>query len=78
MYLNFGDIGTNIKDLMEQYQEKSASRQQIESIADMKVRWRFCALVREWPLVHMCLSGCWHNTCTCTGGGGGGLRAKAS
>ena len=39
MYLNFGDIGTNIKDLMEQYQEKSASRQQIESIADMKVSW---------------------------------------
>eukprot|EP00731_Ephydatia_muelleri_P008714 Em0004g1052a len=36
MYLNFGDIGTNIKDLMEQYQEKSVSRQQIESISDMK------------------------------------------
>ena len=37
MYLNFGDIGVNIKALVEHYQEKSKSQAKIESIADMKV-----------------------------------------
>ena len=37
MYLNFGDIGANIKTLVEEYQEKSKSHAKIESISDMKV-----------------------------------------
>ena len=37
MYLNFGEIGANIKSLVEDYQEKSKSHAKIESIADMKV-----------------------------------------
>ena len=36
MYLNFGDLGGNIKDYVEQYQSKSKSTANIDSIADMK------------------------------------------
>ncbi|KAL3119793.1 hypothetical protein niasHT_010084 [Heterodera trifolii] len=36
MYLNFGDIGQNIKGLMNEYQRKAKTHQQLESIADMK------------------------------------------
>ena len=43
MYLNFGDLGGNIKDYVEQYQSKTKSSANIESIADMK---RF---VEEYP-----------------------------
>ena len=37
MYLNFGDIGANIKTLVDDYQEKQKSHAKIESISDMKV-----------------------------------------
>ena len=37
MYMNFGEIGSNIKDLMEEFQKKSKSQTKVESIADMKV-----------------------------------------
>lgn len=37
MYNNFGEIGSNIKDLMEDFQKKSQSTAKVESIADMKV-----------------------------------------
>lgn len=43
MYLNFGDLGGNIKDYVDQYQHKTKSNMNIESIADMK---RF---VEEYP-----------------------------
>ncbi|KAL9031406.1 MAG: hypothetical protein Q9196_000554 [Gyalolechia fulgens] len=36
MYLNFGDLGGNIKDYVEQYQNKTQGSAAIESIADMK------------------------------------------
>ena len=38
MYNNFGEIGANIKTMVDSYQEKSKSHAKIESIADMKVR----------------------------------------
>ena len=39
LYLNFGEIGTNIKNLMEDFQKKKPKGQQrLESISDMKVR----------------------------------------
>lgn len=37
MYVNFGEIGSNIKELMEEFQKKSKSQAKVESIADMKV-----------------------------------------
>ena len=37
MYLNFGEIGANIKSLVETYQSKNKHREKLESIADMKV-----------------------------------------
>jgi len=37
MYLNFGEIGLNIKELVDRFQKTSKSHTQIESIADMKV-----------------------------------------
>ncbi|KAL2124238.1 hypothetical protein VTJ04DRAFT_603 [Mycothermus thermophilus] len=43
MYLNFGDLGSNIKDYVEQYQSKTQNSANIESIADMK---RF---IEEYP-----------------------------
>ncbi|KAH6850205.1 Sec1-like protein [Chaetomium sp. MPI-CAGE-AT-0009] len=43
MYLNFGDLGSNIKDYVEQYQVKTQNNADIESIADMK---RF---IEEYP-----------------------------
>ncbi|KFZ06991.1 hypothetical protein V501_06895 [Pseudogymnoascus sp. VKM F-4519 (FW-2642)] len=43
MFLNFGDLGGNIKDYVEQYQSKTKSSSNIESIADMK---RF---IEEYP-----------------------------
>ncbi|KAI9793629.1 MAG: vacuolar protein sorting-associated protein 45 [Piccolia ochrophora] len=43
MYLNFGDLGGNIKDYVEQYQSKTKTSSNIESITDMK---RF---VEEYP-----------------------------
>lgn len=36
MYLNFGDLGATIKEYVNQYQTKTKSNQNIESIADMK------------------------------------------
>lgn len=36
MYQNFGDLGGNIKEYVEQYQTKTQSNMSIESIADMK------------------------------------------
>ncbi|CAD5229030.1 unnamed protein product [Bursaphelenchus okinawaensis] len=35
-YMNFGDIGQNIKALMNDYQKKAQTHQQLESISDMK------------------------------------------
>ncbi|CAG8663819.1 393_t:CDS:10, partial [Acaulospora morrowiae] len=43
MYLNLGDLGANIKSYVEEYQTKTKSSMNIESIADMK---RF---VEEYP-----------------------------
>ncbi|KAL4877676.1 Sec1-like protein [Aspergillus karnatakaensis] len=36
MYQNFGDLGQNIKEYVEQYQTKTQNTMNIESIADMK------------------------------------------
>ena len=36
MYLNFGDLGGNIKEYVEQYQSKTKSNASLESITDMK------------------------------------------
>ena len=36
MYQNFGDLGQNIKEYVEQYQVKTQNTMNIESIADMK------------------------------------------
>ena len=36
MYLNFGDLGANVKEYVDQYQQKTKSNENIESIADMK------------------------------------------
>ena len=38
LYLNFGEIGQNIKTLMTEFQRTVKSNQQLESISDMKVR----------------------------------------
>ncbi|XP_078062963.1 vacuolar protein sorting-associated protein 45 [Mustelus asterias] len=44
MYLNFGEIGTNIRNLMEDFQKKKPKGQQkLESISDMK------AFVENYP-----------------------------
>lgn len=43
MFLNFGDLGGNIKDYVEQYQSKTKNNANIESISDMK---RF---IEEYP-----------------------------
>ncbi|KAI5821161.1 Sec1-like protein [Pyronema omphalodes] len=43
MYLNFGDLGGNIKEYVDQYQSKTKSNTNIESISDMK---RF---IEEYP-----------------------------
>ena len=39
MYLNFGEIGQNIKTLMTEFQQNVKSNQRLESIADMKVTY---------------------------------------
>jgi hypothetical protein len=36
MYLNFGDLGANVKNYVDLYQQKTKSNANIESIADMK------------------------------------------
>jgi len=43
MYQNFGDLGANIKEYVDQYQTKTKSSSNIESIADMK------KFVEEYP-----------------------------
>ncbi|RQM04892.1 hypothetical protein DH86_00002676 [Scytalidium sp. 3C] len=43
MYLNFGDLGSNIKEYVEQYQSRTKNNANIESIGDMK---RF---IEEYP-----------------------------
>ncbi|KAL1895749.1 vacuolar protein sorting-associated protein 45 [Ceratocystis pirilliformis] len=43
MYLNFGDLGSNIKDYVQQYQSKTKSNADLNSIDDMK---RF---IEEYP-----------------------------
>ena len=39
MYSNFGEICSNIKELMEEFQKCSRSQAKVESIADMKVKY---------------------------------------
>lgn len=36
MYLNYGEIGSNIKQLMEEFQARQQGQQKVETIADMK------------------------------------------
>lgn len=36
MYLNFGDLGANVKEYVDHFQSKTKSNMNIESIADMK------------------------------------------
>lgn len=36
MYKNFGEIGINIKILMEDFQDKTKSQKKVETISDMK------------------------------------------
>lgn len=36
LYMNFGEIGQMIKELMEEFQRKAKKHQKVESIADMK------------------------------------------
>ncbi|XP_065565674.1 vacuolar protein sorting-associated protein 45-like isoform X3 [Artemia franciscana] len=43
MYANFGQIGQDIKNLMDDFQEKAKSHQKVESIGDMK------AFVENYP-----------------------------
>lgn len=43
MFLNFGDLGSNVKDYVEQFQARHKNNENLESIADMK---RF---VEEYP-----------------------------
>jgi vacuolar protein sorting-associated protein 45 len=43
MYKNFGEIGENIKVLVNQFQEKQKQSQKMDSIADMK------AFVESYP-----------------------------
>jgi hypothetical protein len=43
MFLNFGDLGANIKSYVDEYQQKTKGNMHIESISDMK---RF---VEEYP-----------------------------
>ncbi|XP_033224580.1 vacuolar protein sorting-associated protein 45 [Belonocnema kinseyi] len=44
LYLNFGEIGQTIKELMEEFQRKAKKHQKVESIADMKT------FVEAYPL----------------------------
>ena len=37
MYSNFGEICSNIKELMEEFQRYSRNQAKVESISDMKV-----------------------------------------
>jgi vacuolar protein sorting-associated protein 45 len=36
MYLNYGEIGANIKKLMDEFQSRTKGQQKVETIADMK------------------------------------------
>ena len=52
MYLNFAEIGSNIKNLMEDFQKRRPKEQQrLESIADMKVPLLCMAGVRRFRLL---------------------------
>ena len=55
MYLNFGEIGVNIKTLVDHYQEKSKSQAKIESIADMKVHMYIVQAhtLANWKIKHL-------------------------
>lgn len=43
LYLNYGEIGQTVKELMDEFQAKAKSHQKVESIADMK------AFVEAYP-----------------------------
>ncbi len=47
MYLNFGEIGGNIKTLVSDFQDKQKSHAKIESISDMKVYIKWVWLNRR-------------------------------
>ena len=36
MYLNFGDLGIKVKELVDEYQRKTQSNQNIETVEDIK------------------------------------------
>lgn len=42
MYKNFGEIGASIRTLVDEFQKRTKSHENIESIADMKVRRPVC------------------------------------
>jgi vacuolar protein sorting-associated protein 45 len=43
MHANFGEIGANIKELIDDYQRKTKTQQKVESVADMK------SFVEQYP-----------------------------
>ena len=43
MYLNYGEIGANIKELMDQFQSHTNCQKKVETIADMK------AFIENYP-----------------------------
>ena len=49
MFSNFGEIGTTIKGLMDEFQKKVKDQKKLESIADMK------NFVETYPQFKVCL-----------------------
>ena len=41
MYLNFGDLGIKIKELVDDYQRKTQSNQNIETIGKLRISHKF-------------------------------------
>lgn len=43
LYLNYGEIGQTMKELIDEFQKKAKSHQKVESVTDMK------AFVEHYP-----------------------------
>lgn len=51
MYANFGDIGSAVKELVDEFQKQTSNTKRINTIEDMQVRSTGCIVVSRSYLV---------------------------
>lgn len=68
MYANFGDIGSAVKELVDDFQKQTTNTKRINTIEDMQVSLQLqnisAKVLNMWHFLHFSLCGCpWRHEC---------------